>query len=174
GVPRARDGRHARAGGDARRALHADAGRSVVARHLRAGRIARRDARRPIQHAAVPDHPPLPRADVRGADPAADRQPGVALMGAVALAVALQLVQLALVLVLAPALTGLVRKLKARLLGRRGPPLLQPYRDLAKLLRKEAVIAENASWLFRAAPYMMFALMWLAAALVPTFTTRLP
>jgi formate hydrogenlyase subunit 4 len=95
-------------------------------------------------------------------------------MGAIALAVALQLVQLALVLVLAPALTGLVRKLKARLLGRRGPPLLQPYRDLAKLLRKEAVIAENASWLFRAAPYAVFALLWLAAALVPTFTTRLP
>jgi formate hydrogenlyase subunit 4 len=95
-------------------------------------------------------------------------------MAAVALAVALQVVQLALVLALAPALTGFVRKLKARLLGRRGPPLLQPYRDLAKLLRKEALIAENASWLFRAAPYAVFALLWLAAALVPTFTTRLP
>jgi formate hydrogenlyase subunit 4 len=95
-------------------------------------------------------------------------------MIAAATAVLLQLAQLALVLVLAPALTGLVRKLKARLLARRGPSVVQPYRDLAKLLRKEAVVAENASWLYRSAPYLMFALMWLAAALVPTFTTRLP
>jgi formate hydrogenlyase subunit 4 len=95
-------------------------------------------------------------------------------MIAAATAVLLQLAQLALVLLLAPGLTGLVRKLKARLLARRGPSIVQPYRDLAKLLRKEAVVAENASWLYRAAPYVMFALMWLAAALVPTFTTRLP
>ncbi len=95
-------------------------------------------------------------------------------MIAATIAVALQLGQLALVLVLAPLLTGIVRKLKARLLARKGPPVLQPYRDLAKLLRKEAVVAENASWLFRAAPYLMFALLWLATALVPTFTTRLP
>ncbi len=95
-------------------------------------------------------------------------------MIAAATAVLLQLAQLALVLLLAPALTGFVRKLKARLLARRGPSVFQPYRDLAKLLRKEAVVAENASWLYRAAPYMIFALMWLAAALVPTFTTRLP
>ena len=90
------------------------------------------------------------------------------------LALVLQLGQLLLVLLLAPLLTGIVRKIKARLLARRGPPILQPYRDLAKLLRKEAVVAENASWLFRAAPYAMFALLWLAASLVPTFTTRLP
>ncbi|MBL8836712.1 MAG: NADH-quinone oxidoreductase subunit H [Alphaproteobacteria bacterium] len=95
-------------------------------------------------------------------------------MIAAAIAVGLQLGQLLLVLLLAPLLTGIVRKLKARMLARKGPPVLQPYRDLAKLLRKEAVVAENASWLFRAAPYLMFALLWLAAALVPTFTTRLP
>ena len=95
-------------------------------------------------------------------------------MEAAALSVAMQVIQLALVLALAPALTGLVRKLRARLLGRRGPPLVQPYRDLAKLLRKESVMAESASWLFRGAPYAVFALLWLAAALVPTFTTRLP
>jgi formate hydrogenlyase subunit 4 len=86
----------------------------------------------------------------------------------------LQVLQLALVLALAPGLTGITRKVKARLVGRRGPRLDQPYRDLWKLLRKEAVLAENASWLFRAAPYLMFALLWLAAALVPTFTTNLP
>jgi formate hydrogenlyase subunit 4 len=81
--------------------------------------------------------------------------------------------QMLVVLLLAPLLTGLVRKVKARLLRRRGPPLLQPYRDLLRLIRKEAVVAENASWLFRVAPYLIFAATWVAAALVPTFATGL-
>jgi formate hydrogenlyase subunit 4 len=83
-----------------------------------------------------------------------------------------QLLQAALVLALAPLLTGLVRLLKARLLGRRGPSLTQPYRDLLRLLRKEPVLADNASWLFRGAPYLAFAIVWLGACLVPTFTSR--
>ena len=78
-----------------------------------------------------------------------------------------------LVLALAPLLTGFVRKVKARLLRRQGPPLIQPYRDLVRLLRKEVVLADNASWLFRAAPYLIFAATWVAAALVPTFATGL-
>ncbi|HUM91688.1 MAG: NADH-quinone oxidoreductase subunit H [Candidatus Competibacter sp.] len=77
--------------------------------------------------------------------------------------------QMLLVLLLAPLLTGWVRMLKARLLRRRGPSVLQPYRDLFKLLRKEAVLADSASWLFRVAPYLIFAALWVAAALVPTF-----
>jgi len=84
-----------------------------------------------------------------------------------------ELLQLVLVVALAPLLTGIVRKVKARLLGRRGPALVQPYRDLLRLLRKEAVLAPSASWLFRAIPYMMFTAIWLAAAIVPTFTTGL-
>ena len=86
---------------------------------------------------------------------------------------ATQLVQLILVLFLAPLLTGATRKIRARLLRRRGPSLVQPYRDLLKLIRKEAVVAENASWLFRSAPYVIFATTWVAAALVPTFATGL-
>lgn len=86
----------------------------------------------------------------------------------------LQGAQLALVLLLAPLLTGFVRKVKARLVRRRGPSLIQPYRDLLRLLRKDAVVAENASWLFRAAPYVIFATTWVAAALVPTFVSSLP
>ncbi len=78
-----------------------------------------------------------------------------------------------LVLLLAPLLTGLVRRTKARLLRREGPPLLQPYRDLARLLRKEVVLADNASWLFRVTPYLIFAALWVAAALVPTFKAGL-
>ena len=84
-----------------------------------------------------------------------------------------QLVQIVLVLAAAPLLTGATRSIRARLLRRRGPPLLQPYRDLLKLIRKEVVVAENGSWLFRAAPYLVFATTWVAAALVPTFATGL-
>ena len=69
-------------------------------------------------------------------------------------ALAIQGLQMLLVLLLAPMLVGLVRKVKSRLLRRQGPPILQPYRDLLRLCRKEAVLAENASWLFRVAPYL--------------------
>ena len=86
----------------------------------------------------------------------------------------LQIGQMLLVVALAPLLSGYVRKLKARLQRRQGPPLLQSYRDLLKLLRKEAVLADNASWLFRAAPYLILAATWTAASLVPTFATGLP
>jgi formate hydrogenlyase subunit 4 len=81
--------------------------------------------------------------------------------------------QMALVLLLAPLLTGFVRKIKARLLLRQGPRLVQPYRDLIRLMRKEVVLAENASWLFRVIPYLIFAATWVAASLIPTFRTGL-
>ena len=84
-----------------------------------------------------------------------------------------QAVQMALVLVLSPLLTGFVRKAKARMLRRQGPSVLQPYRDLLRLMRKEVVLADNASWLFRVTPYLIFAATWVAAALVPTFATGL-
>jgi formate hydrogenlyase subunit 4 len=86
---------------------------------------------------------------------------------------AIQGVQMMLVLLLAPLLLGFTRKIKAHLLRRRGPPLLQPYRDLIRLSRKEVVLAENASWLFRSAPYLIFSATWVAASLVPTFATGL-
>ena len=88
-------------------------------------------------------------------------------------ALAVQGAQMALVLAAAPLLTGLVRKVKARWQRRRGASVLQPYRDLRRLLGKEVVLAEGASWLFRAAPYGIFAFTWVAAALVPSFATGL-
>lgn len=88
-------------------------------------------------------------------------------------ALLVQTFQMVLVVLLAPLLTGLVRKVKARLLRRQGPSIIQPYRDLLRLLRKEAVVAENASWLFRVAPYLIFASTWVAAAVIPTFATGL-
>ena len=84
-----------------------------------------------------------------------------------------QLLQMTLVIALAPGLTGLTRKVKARLTRRRGPPLLQPYFDLARLVRKEAIVAHSATSYFRFAPYLIFASTWVAAALVPTFATGL-
>ena len=85
----------------------------------------------------------------------------------------LQGFQMVLVLATAPLLVGIVRKTKARLTGRRGAPVYQPYRDLARLLRKEAVVADSASWLFHAAPYIVFSAIWVAAALVPTYAVGL-
>ena len=79
--------------------------------------------------------------------------------------IALQGFQMLLVLLLAPLLTGFVRKVKARLLRRQGPPLIQAYLDLVRLMRKEVVLAHSASWLFRVIPYLIFAATWVAAAL---------
>ena len=84
-----------------------------------------------------------------------------------------QLCQMTIVMALAPLLTGLVRKVKARLQRRVGPPLVQPYLDLRRLMLKEVVLAENASWLFRIMPYLILSITWVAAALVPTFATGL-
>ncbi|MDA8231971.1 MAG: NADH-quinone oxidoreductase subunit H [Magnetospirillum sp.] len=88
-------------------------------------------------------------------------------------AILLQFAHILLVVALAPLVTGWVRLVKARLNGRCGPSPFQPYRDLYRLLQKEAVIAHSASWIFRAAPYVTFAAVWLAACIVPTFTTDL-
>jgi formate hydrogenlyase subunit 4 len=92
---------------------------------------------------------------------------------AVILDMLVQFCQMMVVLALAPLLAGYVRKVKALLVGRRGPPLLQPYRDLLRLLRKEVVLAHSASWVFRVTPYLVFAATWVGAALVPTFATGL-
>ncbi len=88
-------------------------------------------------------------------------------------ALGVQLIQMTILLVSAPLLTGVVRKVKARLQRRRGPSIVQPYRDLARLLSKEAVVAETSSWLFRVIPYFVFASTWVAAALIPTFAANL-
>jgi formate hydrogenlyase subunit 4 len=85
-----------------------------------------------------------------------------------------QLFQNVLVLLAAPLLLGWVSQCRAWLQNRSGAGVLQPYRNLIKLFHKDAVLAHNASQLFRATPYVLFACMWLAAALVPTFATDLP
>jgi formate hydrogenlyase subunit 4 len=85
-------------------------------------------------------------------------------------AVLTQFLHIALMLAAAPLVVGGVRWLKARMMGRIGPHPLQPWRDLLKLLRKRPVLAENASWISRAAPYLAVAAAVAALALVPSFS----
>ena len=82
------------------------------------------------------------------------------------------LIQLLVMLLVAPLVNGIIKKFKALSQKRQGPPLFQLYYDLAKLLRKDMVIAEPASWIFRATPYITFTSILLAALFVP-FSTRL-
>ncbi len=76
---------------------------------------------------------------------------------------------LLLMLAAAPILVGIARKAKARMVGREGPPIMQPWRDIARLLRKQPVVADSTSWFFRAAPGICLAAAIAAAALVPSF-----
>jgi formate hydrogenlyase subunit 4 len=82
--------------------------------------------------------------------------------------------QLAIMLFLAPLITGFSRTMKARLQTRRGASIFQPYRDLYKLLRKGMVIPDTASWLFSATPYVLFATTLLAALLIPAIAAQAP
>ncbi len=84
-----------------------------------------------------------------------------------------QLTQTLLVVLIAPLMLGWVAQCRAWLQNRSGPGLLQPYRVLFKLFNKEAVLAQNASVLFRAAPYIQFGCMALAASVVPMIETNL-
>lgn len=84
-----------------------------------------------------------------------------------------QFLQLFLTVLLAPLLLGWVNQCRAWLQNRQGPGIEQPYRKLRKLFRKDAVIAENASPLFRIVPYILFGSMCLAAAIVPSLATDL-
>ncbi|CUW38221.1 Formate hydrogenlyase subunit 4(NADH:ubiquinone oxidoreductase, subunit 1/F420H2 oxidoreductase subunit H,4-312) [Magnetospirillum sp. XM-1] len=87
--------------------------------------------------------------------------------------VAWQVLQIVLVVGISPLITGWVRLVKSRLNGRIGASPFQSYRDVYRLLQKEAVVAHSASWVFRAAPYVTFGSVWLAASIVPAFTTNL-
>ncbi|HMC13648.1 MAG TPA: NADH-quinone oxidoreductase subunit H [Gallionellaceae bacterium] len=90
------------------------------------------------------------------------------------LAIVFQITQLLMVVLAAPLLTGWVNQCQAWLQSRSGAGVLQPYRVLHKLFNKDAVIAHNASWLFRITPYIVFACMWLAAAIIPIIAVDLP
>ncbi|MDD2763273.1 MAG: NADH-quinone oxidoreductase subunit H [Opitutaceae bacterium] len=82
--------------------------------------------------------------------------------------------QIALLLLLAPLLSGLIRNWKAKLQNRRGARIWQPYFDLVKYLRKDQVISEHASWLFRVTPVVVFLTALAAGLMVPLVTAHAP
>ncbi|MBI4496903.1 MAG: NADH-quinone oxidoreductase subunit H [Chloroflexi bacterium] len=86
----------------------------------------------------------------------------------------LLIAQLALALVLAPLVNGLIKSFKAGWQNRRGPGLLQPWFDLVKYLNRESVVSEHASWIFRWAPIVYFSTHLAAAGLVPMFFVHAP
>ena len=82
--------------------------------------------------------------------------------------------EIAIAIALAPLLTGWVNQCRAWLQNRSAPSPWQPYRMLHKLFNKESVVADNASRLFRTAPYVVFGCMVLASGIVPSLSTDLP
>lgn len=82
--------------------------------------------------------------------------------------------QLLFVVLIAPLVQGIIKKTKARLQNRLGSDIVQPYRDILKYLRKDAVIAKDASWLTRATPYIALTAASCVALLVPTLYIKAP
>ncbi|MFZ5998631.1 MAG: respiratory chain complex I subunit 1 family protein [Nitrospirota bacterium] len=86
----------------------------------------------------------------------------------------IEILQLVLLLGAAPLFMGWVRMVKCWSQNRRSPRLLQPYSDIAKLFAKDVVLAENASWVFRFTPYLVFGATLLAGGIIPILSVDLP
>jgi len=82
--------------------------------------------------------------------------------------------QLVLLLAVAPLVAGVIRTMKARLQTRRGPGILQPYRDLHKLFGKGMVLPQTASWIFSVTPYVVFAATAVAGLMIPMISSKAP
>ena len=82
--------------------------------------------------------------------------------------------QLLVLLTVAPLVSGLIKAMKARLQIRQGPGILQPYRDLGKLFRKGIVLPDTASWIFSATPYVVFAATAIAGLMIPMISAKAP
>lgn len=88
--------------------------------------------------------------------------------------IAFAIVQALVMLALAPLMAGISRMVKARMHSRRGPGVLQEYRDLAKLLKRQDVAPANAGIIFRLMPYVLLGSMLLIAMALPIFTLASP
>jgi hydrogenase-4 component C len=88
--------------------------------------------------------------------------------------VGIGLLQAVLLLLLAPLFSGFARVMRAKMHSRKGPPLLQNYRDIAKLMTRQEVVSEQAGWIFRLTPYLSLACMFLAAMLIPILSLDFP
>lgn len=84
------------------------------------------------------------------------------------------LIHVAILLLVPPFLFGVITKIKAWFAGRTGPSLLQPYYDIAKLLRKGLVLSTTTTWIFRAGPVVTLAAVLLAGLLIPDGPFRAP
>jgi formate hydrogenlyase subunit 4 len=82
----------------------------------------------------------------------------------------IQALQSLVVVFLAPLYAGVLARAEAITGSRRGPSVLQPYRDLRKLLRKGSAVSDQASWIFRGAPFVAFACYLTVSAIVPVIT----
>ncbi|HYQ48000.1 MAG TPA: NADH-quinone oxidoreductase subunit H, partial [Thermodesulfovibrionales bacterium] len=87
---------------------------------------------------------------------------------------ATEVLQIIIVLSVAPAFAGWVKMLKCWSQGRTAAGLLQPYRDIRKLFAKDVILAENASWIFRFTPYLVFGTTVLAGGIIPMLSLDLP
>jgi formate hydrogenlyase subunit 4 len=85
-----------------------------------------------------------------------------------------QFLQLAVALLVAPLLVGWINQCRAWMSNRSAPPLTLPYRGIVKLFHKDAIVAQNASPVFRLTPYVVFGAQCCAAAIVPSLATDLP
>lgn len=84
------------------------------------------------------------------------------------------ILQIVLIAGVSPLVKGFINKIEARLQSRRGPSLFQPYYNLFKLLRKDAVVSDTASWIFKATPYITFVSVLVIALLVPVLSPKVP
>ncbi|MGH9170765.1 MAG: respiratory chain complex I subunit 1 family protein [Acidimicrobiales bacterium] len=86
--------------------------------------------------------------------------------------ITLQVLQSVVVLAFAPLYVGVMARLEAMVASKRGPSILQPYRDLAKLLRKGATLSEHTSWVYQGAPFVVIACYLTVSVIVPIITSN--
>ena len=86
----------------------------------------------------------------------------------------LPILQILVVVGFSPLVKGFINKIEARLQCRRGASMFQPYYNLVKLLRKDAVVSETSSWIFRATPYITFISVLIISLLVPVLSSQVP
>lgn len=84
------------------------------------------------------------------------------------------LLQAFLLLLLAPLYSGFARVLRAKMHSRTGPPLLQNYRDIRKLMTRQEVVSNQAGWIFHLMPYLSLGTMFMLAMIIPVLTTISP
>ncbi len=86
----------------------------------------------------------------------------------------MEVFQVAVLLIVAPLFTGWIKMVKCWFQGRTSPSLFQPWRDILKLFSKDVTLAENASWIFRFTPYLVFGVSVMAGSIIPVLSMDLP